>query len=346
MTPTHLGVRGFLSLLYHGEKAIDVVETAWRLGILEQLDRGFVSLDKLALRLEARPMRLYKLLDCLEALGLVVREQLGDDVLSARYRSVAPLSEAVRAVVGPDSVERDRNKHPWRKLHGHLAEVLRGDSPITESDFAWPPRTNQQITSFEESMAAGVQPIAESLVFAGEDLLPAHRSKGREIRWLDVGGGDGTVACWLGETHADLRIDVYNLPAVMPIAARRMAMSSAARRLRFVGGDFLKEDLPTGYDVLSFVRVLHDWPASVTRELIRKAFSALRPGGRLVICEEFRSAERLAVQFFWSYFLTAVDACSSLLREKEYYLKLLSEQGFRDARIIEAPFEIIASNRP
>lgn len=345
MTPTRLGVRGFLSLLYHGEKAIDVVETAWRLGVLEQLDRGFVSLDKLALRLEARPMRLYKLLDCLEALGLVERQQHGDDVLTACYRSVAPISEAARAVVGPDSVERDRNKHAWRKVHGRLAEVLRGDSPITENDFAWPPRTDEQITSFEESMAAGVQPIAESLIFAGEDLLPPRRNDG-PIRWLDVGGGDGTVACWLGETHADLHVDIYNLPAVEAVAARRMAKSRAARRLRFVGGDFFKEDLPTGYDVLSFVRVLHDWPASVTRELVRKSFSALRPGGRLVICEEFRSAERLAVQFFWSYFLTAVDACSSLLRDKEYYLELLAEEGFRDPRVIEAPFEIVVSDRP
>ena len=77
--------------------------------------------------------------------------------------------------------------------------------------------------------------------------------------------------------------------------------------------------MPRGYDVLSFIRVLHDWPADVARLLPRKPHEALAPGGRIVICEEFRTRDRLAVQLFWTYFLIGVDACVSRLREVEWY---------------------------
>jgi SAM-dependent methyltransferase len=123
-------------------------------------------------------------------------------------------------------------------------------------------------------------------------------------RWLDVGGGDGTVA-----------------------------------------GDFLAGPLPEGYDVLSFVRVLHDWPADVARALLEKARSALPPGGRLVICEEFRTRDRLAVQFFWTYFLVGVDACTSRLREVEWYTAALGALGFVDIRVIPGAFDVVVATR-
>src|SRR6185369_1663932 len=111
----------------------------------------------------------------------------------------------------------------------------------------------------------------------------------------------------------------YNLPAVAPLVERRRRESPAAARLGFVADDFLADALPHGYDALSFVRVLHDWPAVTARELLGKAFTALAPGGRLFICEELRTHERLAIQFFWSYFLIGVDSCVSRLREADAY---------------------------
>lgn len=147
-------------------------------------------------------------------------------------------------------------------------------------------------------MAAGCGPILESLMAAREEIFDSR------TRWLDVGGGDGTVA-----------------------------------------GDFLAGPLPTGYDALSFVRVLHDWPADVARMLLEKAKAALLPGGRLVICEEFRTRDRLAVQFFWTYFLVGVDACTSRLREVEWYTEALAGLRFVDIRVIPRPFDVVVATR-
>lgn len=320
-----MSARSLLSLLFHADKALDLVATARDLGVLARLDAGPVTLGALAADLGARPLRLYKFLDGLESLGLVVREQPTDDIRDARYRASEPLAAAADAVLGEQSIERDRDRYPWRAIHGRLPAVLRGELDAT---FAWPPATDDDVRGFERSMAAGTPPIVEAFRAARAQLF------GDARRWLDIGGGDGTLGAALA--GGALTCDVYNLPAVRPIMKPGVG---------FVGGDFLAEPLPTGYDVLSFVRVLHDWPADVARTLLGKAHAALAPGARIIICEEFRNRDRLAIQLFWTYFLVGVDACVSRLREVEWYTEALSALGFSDIRVLPGAFDIVVATR-
>jgi demethylspheroidene O-methyltransferase len=162
-------------------------------------------------------------------------------------------------------------------------------------------------------------------------------------RWLDVGGGDGTIAEALLREHHSISCDVFNLPSVAPLVVTRARNAGLEGRLGFVGGDFLSEALPVGYDVLSFIRVLHDWPADVARVLLRNAKEALAPGGRIIVCEEFRTGDRLAVQLFWTYFLIGIDACVSRLREVEWYTEALTTLGFTDVRVIHGAFDIVTA---
>ena len=328
--------RSLLGLLFHADKALDVVQTARDLGLVARLDAGPVTLRSLAEATRAKPLRLYKFLDCLESLGLVTRRQTSDELLDAEYVATEPLGPAVEAVLGERSIERDRNTYPWRDLHGRLATVLTGG---LDARFAWPPASDDEVHQFERSMAAGCPPIVEAFRQTRRELFAG------AARWLDVGGGDGTVMAALLREEPDLRGDVYNLPAVEPLVCARARAAEVDGRLGFRGGDFLAEPLPAGYDVLSFVRVLHDWPADVARSLLAKARDALAPGARIVVCEEFRDADRLAVQFFWTYFLIGVDACTSRLREVRWYIDALTPLGFRDLRVIPGAFDVITAVR-
>jgi SAM-dependent methyltransferase len=333
--------RALLHLLFNGARAVDVLETALSLGLLDALEPGPVTLGELSAKHGLVPVRLYKFLDCLESLGLVKREQDSDALEAARYRAVPGLRSAAEAVLGPRSLERDREKYAWRELHGRLPEVLRGTHAMPAASFDWPPRTAEQVEGFEASMAAGLGPILETFRANASVLFP------QGTRLLDVGGGDGTLAAHLLREHLGLAVDVYNLPATEALVARTREHSELpASRLGFVGGDFLREPLPRGYDALSFVRVLHDWPAEVARSLMKAAFAALPSGGRILICEEFRTPERLAAQFFWSYFLIGVDSCVSRLREVEFYLRALTDEGFTAAHVRPGPFELVVATKP
>ncbi|HYH95919.1 methyltransferase [Hyalangium sp.] len=332
--------RALLHLLFNGARAIDVVETAYTLGMLEALEDGPVTLGELSQKYGMVPGRLYKFLDCLESLGLVHREQKTDALIEARYAAVPGLVAAAAKVVGPRSLERDREKYEWRELHGKLPEVLRGEQSMPRESFDWPPQTPAQVAGFEASMAAGLGPILEVFRTYGSQLWRDGQ------RLLEVGGGDGTLAAHLLEEHPGLTVDVYNLPATEALVARTREKHGLGARLGFVGGDFLKEPLPRGYDALSFVRVLHDWPAETARALMKAAYEALPSGGHILICEEFRTPERLTAQFFWSYFLMGVDSCVSRLREVEYYLLALQDLGFRAPQVLPGPFELIIATKP
>jgi len=331
-----INARSLLALLLHADKALDLVRTASGLGLPARLDAGPVTLRELAGAVGARPLRLYKFLDGLESLGLVERRQASDDLLAAEYVSAEPLAPAVDAVLGERSIERDRDRYPWREIHGRLGEVLAGE---LDARFAWPPETAEEVRGFESSMAAGCGPIIEALMTARDELFASR------TRWLDVGGGDGTVAEALLQAAPGLSCDVFNLPAAAALVEERARATGLTGRLGAVAGDFLAGPLPGGYEVLSFVRVLHDWPEDVARRLLAKARRALPPGGRLVVCEELRTRDRLAVQFFWTYFLVGVDACTSRLREVEWYTGELAALGFADIRVLPGAFDIVVATR-
>lgn len=331
-----MNARSLLSLLHHADKALDVVRTASDLGLLARLDAGPVSLRELAEETRARPLRLYKFLDALESLGLVDRRQPSDDLLATSYVSREPLAAAADAVLGEQSIERDRDRYPWREIHGRLAEVLAGG---LDTRFSWPPGTPDEIQEFERAMAAGCPPIVEAFRRAKEQVF------GGATRWLDVGGGDGTVMGAVLREVPALAGDVFNLAPVRGLVLERAKTAEVADRMGFVAGDFLGGGLPGGYDVLSFVRVLHDWPPDVARALLVKARDALAPGGRVIICEEFRDHDRLAVQFFWTYFLIGADACVSRLREVGWYTEALDALGFRDVVVLPGAFDLVVATR-
>lgn len=337
---TQLSPRALMSLLFNGSKAVDVLETALDLGLLEDLEPGPVRLRELAERHGLQPLRLYKFLDCLESLGMLDRQDAGDDIADTEYRAVPGLREAVLKALGPDAIERDRDRYPWRRLHGRLADSLRGEVGMTEDDFAWPPKTDDQTASFERSMSLGLGPVVEVFHRYAPRLWDGRR------RFLDVGGGEGTLAAAVLADAPHVRADVYNLAAVAPLVEQTRAQCVDPDRLGFVAGDFLTQPLPGGYDTMAFVRVLHDWPADVARHLVESAYQALEPGGQLLICEEFRTADRLAMQFFWSYFLIGVDTCVSRLREVSYYTRLLEKTGFGDVEVLPAGWELVVATKP
>ena len=143
-----------------------------------------------------------------------------------------------------------------------------------------------------------------------------------------------------------LTCDVFNLPAVGPLVTTRAQSAGLGERLGFVAGDFFSGALPAGYDILSFIRALHDWPPDSARRLLCQARQALAPGGRVIICEEFRTVDQLAVQLFWTYYLIGVDSCVSRLRELEWYTDALAGLGFTDIRIIPGIFELVTAVAP
>jgi predicted O-methyltransferase YrrM len=102
---------------------------------------------------------------------------------------------------------------------------------------------------------------------------------------LDLGGGPGTYAIHFCRANPQLRATVYDLPETRPFAEKTIAKFGLADRITFAEGNFLKEDLPGTYDVALLSHILHAEGPGDCRKLIRKAVSALQPGGLIMIHE-------------------------------------------------------------
>jgi demethylspheroidene O-methyltransferase len=166
---------------------------------------------------------------------------------------------------------------------------------------------------------------SQSLISA--EVLDAYDlNKHRSL--LDVGGGDGTFCIAAAKAAPRLQIRCFDLPAVADQARMRFAAAGIDMRARAIGGSFLTDALPTGSDVISLVRVLHDHDDANVLRILRAASNALPRTGTLLIAEPMAGTpggSRVAAAYF-GFYLLAMG--SGRPRDPQALSELLQACGF------------------
>ncbi|WP_439814951.1 methyltransferase [Zavarzinia sp. CC-PAN008] len=173
-------------------------------------------------------------------------------------------------------------------LYADLAEplaVLERRSPARQLGGFWPYSGNADPTAlpperaraYSELMAASQAMIADQVL----DAWPVHRHR----RLLDVGGGAGAFLAAAGARAPRLELVLFDLPPVVSLARQRLEAAGLAARSTCVGGSFFTDPLPTGADIASLVRVLHDHDDSAALAILRNVHAALAPGATLLVAE-------------------------------------------------------------
>jgi SAM-dependent methyltransferase len=100
---------------------------------------------------------------------------------------------------------------------------------------------------------------------------------------LDLGGGPGVYALEWAKRHPDLRAVVYDIPPVLKITRRYIREYGLRQRVVTAGGDFNRHSIGNGYDLILAANVLQMNGPTENRRLLKKAYRALNPGGRIII---------------------------------------------------------------
>ena len=99
-----------------------------------------------------------------------------------------------------------------------------------------------------------------------------------------------------------------------------------------VASDMLGAPLPEGFDVHLYSNVLHDWDVPVVKQLVRKSFEALAPGGMLIIHDAHLNEEKNGPLHVAEYSVLLMHStegrCYSVAEMREY----LTEAGFTDVQ--------------
>ena len=245
-----------------------------RLGVFDLLAAAPLPASEVALRTDLPLASAVRLLDAAVALHLLERRGAAGYGLG-RLGAALVDNTSVAAMIEHHAALYADLRDPVALLRGQLGE-LAGYWPyaVEKAPATLAPR---QVAGYSALMAASQPLVADEILDAYD--LRRHRCL------LDVGGGEGGFLASAGQRHGQLRLMLFDLPAVTRRAAGRFEAAGLAGRATLHGGDFLRDALPRGADVISLVRVVHDQDDAGMRRLLAAAYEALPPGGVLLLGE-------------------------------------------------------------
>jgi len=151
---------------------------------------------------------------------------------------------------------------------------------------------------------------------------------------LDIAGGSGIYACSFCAHFPQLRATVLEKPPVDRITTGAVARRGFAERVAVVAGDMLSAPLPPGHDVHLFSNVLHDWDEPVVRQLLRKSFDALPPGGMIIIHDAHLNEEKSGPLHVAEYSVMLMHSTEGRCYGAGEMARYLGEAGFANVRFV------------
>jgi demethylspheroidene O-methyltransferase len=310
-----------------------VLVASVRLRLFSQLQDGPLPLSTLAARASIPTEAMHTLLEAATSLRLL--ERRGD----ARY-GLGPLGAAM---LGNPGIAAMVEHHA--ALYADLADpvaLLRGDRSDRKLSRYWPyageaapsELTRELVSPYTALMSASQPMVAEMVL--GAYSFARHRCL------LDVGGGDGSFLIAAGRQAPTLELKLFDLPGVADIAREKLAAERLDGRTSVASGNFLKDPLPKGADVISLIRVVHDHDDDAVLNLFARAREALPRDGVLVIGEPMSDTSRAdSVSAYFNLYLLAMG--SGRPRSFAALRKLLNQSGFADAQPLTTRIPMIAS---
>ena len=150
---------------------------------------------------------------------------------------------------------------------------------------------------------------------------------------MDLGAAQGMVPVTLLQAYSHLSGIGFDLPQVKPVFEAFAAQNGLADRLRFVAGDFFKDELPRA-DVVVMGHILHDWGLPEKKALLAKVFVTLPDGGAVIVYDAVIDDERKENAFG---LLMSLNMLIETARGFDYTgadcQAWMREVGFRDTRV-------------
>jgi SAM-dependent methyltransferase len=251
-----------------GYAASRTLQAAVNLGLFEVVGDEGVTAEEAARRSGTDPRGVELLLNALAALMLL--EKKGE---------VFRLTQASRMYLVPDSPKALAgmirfDSRLW-EVWGGLEETVRTGRPAqrTEMFQSDPGETSLFIEAMDSLVRArgDAEYLARNLRFDGVRKL------------LDIGSGPGSYPIAFCRAHPPLKAAIFDLPGTLEVTGRFVREAGLDDRIDLLPGDYNRDPLPGGFDLVFLSNIIHGENESRNRQLIRKIHGALRPGGRVMI---------------------------------------------------------------
>ncbi|MEA3265183.1 MAG: methyltransferase [Pseudomonadota bacterium] len=302
-----------------------VLQAVVEADLLERLDDDSARTAELAEACQLSLPAMERLLRAAAALELV--EWLGDDLWMLGEQGAA-----LRSNQGAQAMIR-HHRLLYRDLAEPLALLRDNRSTPTALSTFWAYGTQSvDAAQYSTLMAQSQEMVADQVLATG--VL------NRAGSLLDVGGGHGIFAGKVRAHYPALRLGVFDLPEVV---AQVAASHPDRATIAVHPGNFFTNPIPTGYDCVSLVRILHDHDDEQALILLKAIRAALGPNGRLIIAEPMAGAsggKRMGDAYFGLYLW---DLRSGRPRRADETGALLRQAGFSSWRQVSTGLPVVTS---
>jgi hypothetical protein len=163
---------------------------------------------------------------------------------------------------------------------------------------------------------------------------------------VDIGGGHGIILARILDRYPKMHGILFDQPHVVAPVDSILADFRLNGRLKVVPGNFF-EDVPVGADAYFMKNILHAFSDEDCEGLLRKVFSAMGSGGKLIIVETVITPDNRPSMGKRLDLLMMIGTEGGKERTKDEFVKLLSGSGFKGIRFVRtvAPFSVIEGTK-
>ena len=297
-----------------------VLLTAVELDIFTAVGKG-ATLDGVAGALKTDPRATGMLLDALVALEVLQKRDgvYRNTTIGERYL-VADARDDARAALM-------HTAHLWQRW-STLTDCVRQGTSVNYREMV--ERGDKWTTAFIAAMHHNATARAPLVIkTAGLDGVG---------RMLDVGGGSGAYAIAFARAREDLRVEIFDLPTVLPIAEGHIAEAGLTDRITTRVGDLRTDDLGSGFDLILLSAICHMLGPEENQNLLERCFAALSPGGRVLIQDFILAPDRTAPRHATLFALNMlVGTREGNTYTSDEYRSWLVQVGFEDIQHTALP---------
>jgi SAM-dependent methyltransferase len=154
---------------------------------------------------------------------------------------------------------------------------------------------------------------------------------------LDLGGGSGVVSLALLRRRDELTSVVVDVESVCQVGRVIASENKLEKRIEYLAADFLKDDLPSGFDMVMLCDA-----GSFSETLFRRIHDILNRKGRLIIVDKFAPNRTSAPPSrLLAAFLTSLESPAQSIDyiTAEVVQTRLQQAGFRDFSKTSVPHQ-------
>jgi len=302
------------------------LKAAIELGLFTAIGRQPATAPEIAARCQCPERGIRILSDYLTILGFLTKE-------GARYTltpdSAAFLDKSSPTYVG--GAAQFFSAPGIADAYDDLASTIR-HGRLASSDLGTTAPDHAVWLEFARAMGPLMMPAAHGTA-ALVPLDPA-----RDTRVLDISASHGAYGIAVAQKNPRAQLTALDWEGVLALTEKNAAAAGVGDRFHKIAGDAFTADLGSGYDAVLIPNFLHHFNIADCTRFLRRAHSALLPGGRVVIVEFVPNEDRVtpppAAGFSLVMLGTTPEGDAYTLSE---FRAMLADAGFRDVEMHPLP---------